>query len=40
MAREIKHPRERAARAMCSHFDIPENIVRDKKPTDRLVRAF
>lgn len=30
--RKPKSPRERAARALCSYFDVPENIVRDKKP--------
>lgn len=32
MPRTPKPPRERAARALCSHFGVPENIVRDKKP--------
>ncbi|PWE56795.1 hypothetical protein DEM27_10560 [Metarhizobium album] len=32
MTRKPKPPRERAARALCSYFDIPENIARDKKP--------
>lgn len=30
--RKPKPPRERAARALCSYFGVPENIVRDKKP--------
>lgn len=32
MPRKPKPARERAARALCSYFRIPENIVHDKKP--------
>lgn len=31
MPRKTKPPRDRTARALCSHFGVPE-YVRDKKP--------
>ncbi|MFC3208100.1 hypothetical protein [Aquamicrobium soli] len=32
MARKQKSPRERAARALCSYFDIPENTMFRGRP--------
>lgn len=32
MPRKPKPPRELAARALCTYWEVPENIVRDGKP--------